>query len=63
MDNEITFNKYLYLILENDVSIESFTTKEFGLKNQLMSDKDKDLDMESIDKESSQDPVRSPALK
>ena len=59
MDNEITFNKYLYLILENDVSIESFTTKEFGLKNQLMSDKDKDLDMESIDKESSQDPVRS----
>jgi hypothetical protein len=59
MDNEITFNKYLYLILENNVSIESFTTKEFGLKNQLMSDKDKDLDMESINKESSQDPVRS----
>ena len=63
MDNKIISNKLLCPILKNNTLVESFAAKEFRLKNQLISDEDKDLDMEPIDKESAWDLARSPAPK
>ena len=58
---EVSSNKRLYLTLENHASVELFATKDFGFKIVLTQDKEEEeLDMESVDKESTQSPVRSP---
>ena len=60
---EVSSNKRLHLTLENHVSVELFATKDFGFKIVLTQDKEKEeLDMESVDKESTWDPVRFPVL-
>ena len=60
---EVLSNKRLHLTLENHISVELFATKDFGFKIVLTQDKVKEeLDMESVDKESTWDPVRFPVL-
>ena len=53
MESELVSNKRLCSTLENDISVDSFTTKDFSLKaTPIHQDNNEDSEMISADKES-----------
>ena len=61
---ETNSNKHLRSTLENDVSVDTFTTKDFGLlpTNSDILEINNDIEMESV-ATSTQDPQRPSVLK
>ena len=64
VENKVSSNKCSYPTLENDTSVDSFATKDFSLTNSNQTEEeDSNIDINSINEESTWDPKRSLVLK